>query len=279
MTFLPGKQASTGRGYGTGATSTRTSATLDATRGRHLRAAGRGPRARRAARCPRIVEVSRPHGVETRPFPDRGHGGPRRPDRASTRSSTTIEAPSGRRPTRGRRLPRRPRPDRDDRRVPARRDAGLDADARDRADPEGPPGHHRDRRAQEAFVRGWGDDRDQVRTDGASSLFASRPALESGTSRYRSQGEPSAATQSSDIVRGDRPPSTVAMIAGHALERRREPAEAPCSMGSAASAYPTAPSMQISVFSPGCRRYRLGACRGPLDPNSGCPGRRQGRSS
>ena len=69
---------------------------------------------------------------------------------------------------------------------------------------------------------------------------------------------PSAATQSSDKVLGDRPPSTAAMIAGHAssVESNR-----PSTLfdGISRSAYPTAPSMRISTFSPGFRMKGLGA--------------------
>ena len=65
----------------------------------------------------------------------------------------------------------------------------------------------------------------------------------------------SAKTQSSDKVRGDRPPSTVEMIAGHAssVESNRPRI---LFEGISRSWYATAPSIQISVFSPGLRARR-----------------------
>jgi len=68
---------------------------------------------------------------------------------------------------------------------------------------------------------------------------------------------PSAAFQSSDRVRGERPPSTVAMIAGQASSVESKRARILLE-GMSRSEYPTAPSMQISVFSPGLRANRLG---------------------
>jgi hypothetical protein len=68
---------------------------------------------------------------------------------------------------------------------------------------------------------------------------------------------PSANTASSESVRGERPPSTVAMMAGQAssvdLNRARTVFD-----GISLSWYATAPSMPISVFSPGLRAYRFG---------------------
>ena len=68
---------------------------------------------------------------------------------------------------------------------------------------------------------------------------------------------PSAKTASSDKVRGDLPPPTAAMIAGHAssvdANRARTRFE-----GMSRSWYATAPSMKISVFSPGWRTLRFG---------------------
>ena len=68
---------------------------------------------------------------------------------------------------------------------------------------------------------------------------------------------PSAKTASSDKVRGDRPLSTVDMIAGHAssVEPNR-----PSTLleGMSRSWYATAPSMKISVFSPGLRAKGFG---------------------
>ena len=68
---------------------------------------------------------------------------------------------------------------------------------------------------------------------------------------------PSALFQSRDKVRGDRPASTVAMIAGQASSVESKRARI-LFEGISRSEYPTAPSMQISVFSPGLRRNRLG---------------------
>ncbi len=68
---------------------------------------------------------------------------------------------------------------------------------------------------------------------------------------------PSAAIQSSDNVRGDRPPSTVAMMTGHAARVDSKRAST-LFEGISRSEYPTAPSMPISIFSPGFRRNRLG---------------------
>ncbi len=69
---------------------------------------------------------------------------------------------------------------------------------------------------------------------------------------------PSAAFQSRDSVLGDRPLSMVAMIAGQAssvdLNRARILLE-----GISRSEYPIAPSMQISVFSPGFLAKRFGS--------------------
>ena len=68
---------------------------------------------------------------------------------------------------------------------------------------------------------------------------------------------PSAPFQSSDSVRGDRPPSTVAMITGQASRVDSNRARILLD-GISRSEYPTAPSMQISVFSPGAFANRFG---------------------
>ena len=68
---------------------------------------------------------------------------------------------------------------------------------------------------------------------------------------------PSAMIASSDRVRGDRPPSTVLMITGHASRVDSNRARILLD-GISLSAYPIAPSMQISVFSPGLRARGLG---------------------
>ena len=59
--------------------------------------------------------------------------------------------------------------------------------------------------------------------------------------------------------------------------RRTE--RASCSMGSVGAEYPTAPSMQISVFSPGFRMKRLGRATLQSIARSGMQSRRQGRAS
>ena len=66
---------------------------------------------------------------------------------------------------------------------------------------------------------------------------------------------PSARSASSDRVRGERPPSTVAMITGHASRVDSNLARI-LFEGISLSEYPIAPSMQISVFSPGTLAYR-----------------------
>ncbi len=66
---------------------------------------------------------------------------------------------------------------------------------------------------------------------------------------------PSARMQSSASVRGDRPPSTVAMITGQASRVDRNRARILFD-GISRSWYPIALSMRISVFSPGARAYR-----------------------
>jgi len=64
--------------------------------------------------------------------------------------------------------------------------------------------------------------------------------------------------QSSESVRGDRPPSTVAMMAGQASSV--DPKRARILLdGMSRREYPTAPSIQISVFSPGLRARGLGS--------------------
>ena len=68
---------------------------------------------------------------------------------------------------------------------------------------------------------------------------------------------PSPETQSSDRVRGDLPPSTVEMIAGQASRVDANRASTLLD-GMRRSRYSTAPSMQISVFSPGLLANRLG---------------------
>ncbi len=65
---------------------------------------------------------------------------------------------------------------------------------------------------------------------------------------------PSAPFQSRDRVRGDRPPSTVAMITGQASSVESNRARILLE-GISLNEYPTAPSMQISVFSPGAFAY------------------------
>ena len=78
---------------------------------------------------------------------------------------------------------------------------------------------------------------------------------------------PSAPFQSSDRVLGERPPSTVAMITGHASSVESNRARI-LFEGISRSEYPIAPSMRISVFSPGDFANRLG--RVPLEKsNSG----------
>ena len=78
---------------------------------------------------------------------------------------------------------------------------------------------------------------------------------------------PSAAFQSSESLRGDRPFSTVAVIAGHASSVESNRARILFD-GISRSEYPTAPSMQISVFSPGAFAYRFGI-QGPEKSISG----------
>ena len=66
---------------------------------------------------------------------------------------------------------------------------------------------------------------------------------------------PSALMASSERVRGDRPPSTVSMITGHASSVVANRASTLLE-GISRSWYATAPSTKISVFSPGLRAQR-----------------------
>ena len=69
---------------------------------------------------------------------------------------------------------------------------------------------------------------------------------------------PAESSQSSDNVRGERPPSIVAMITGQASSVVANRARTLLD-GISLRAYPTAPSMQISAFSPGLRANGFGS--------------------
>jgi hypothetical protein len=94
----------------------------------------------------------------------------------------------------------------------------------------------------------------RVGVQGGSPLFRRAQRSSRGPAEIEPL-RPSASYQSSESVRGERPPATVAMITGQAsrvdLNLARILFE-----GINRSVYPTAPSIQISRFSPGFAAYR-----------------------
>ena len=92
-----------------------------------------------------------------------------------------------------------------------------------------------------------------------SPLFSRAKAIREGPAAM-CQRWPADPIASSDNVRGDRPDSAAAMIAGQAS---RVEVNRPITLvdGISLSWYSTAPSRQISVFSPGLRAYGFGTAR------------------